>query len=140
MLINGLNGQPGLYINFATIKMVNKVFWSGQFDKMNLTMPTVPTVLVDTGVLDKDGTLWMGVLYHEYGHAAMDKLGKNSEPAAYTVELLSLYDFVQKNPGSADAVKTFVKARRDAKQYTGFLGGYEVEAANAYTALAGQPL
>ncbi|MBN8888844.1 MAG: hypothetical protein ABS99_08110 [Acetobacteraceae bacterium SCN 69-10] len=138
MSINGLNGQPGLYINFASAKMVVKIFWSGQFSKMNATMPTVPIVLVDPGAPDKDGTLWMGVLFHEYGHAAMDKLGKNSEPAAYTVELLSLWDHVQKNPGDAEIVKTFVKARRAAKQYSGFLAGYEVEAKGAYASLAGE--
>lgn len=28
MTINGLNGQPGLYINFASAKNVVKIFWS----------------------------------------------------------------------------------------------------------------
>ena len=96
-LINGLNGQPGLYINFVKINAFTKRYWSENFSKVNATIPSVPTVLVDTGVPDRAGTLWMGVLFHEYGHAAMDKLSKNSEPAAYTVELLSLYDHVQRN-------------------------------------------
>ena len=128
MRIDGLNGQAGLYINFATIKSVNKIFWSGQFTKMSKDMPTVPTVLVDTGAPDKGGTLWMGVLFHEYGHAAMDKLKKNSEPAAYTVELLSLLDYVGKYGEAAEKVKIFVRDRRKQKQYTGFLPGYEAAA------------
>ncbi|MGH7101776.1 MAG: hypothetical protein ACREFJ_05215 [Acetobacteraceae bacterium] len=137
-LINGLNGQPGLYINFEKINKFTKGYWETNFTKVSATMPAVPTVLVDTGVPDRAGTLWMGVLFHEYGHAAMDKLGKNSEPAAYTVELLSLYEHVKTNSSAADKVKIFVKDRRKNKQYSGFLAGYEEQAKSAYSALAGQ--
>jgi hypothetical protein len=140
MVIDGLGGQPGLYMNFATMKSATKIFWSAQFTKVKQTAPSGPIVLIDTGVPNKDGTLWMGVLFHEYGHAAMDALGKNSEPAAYTVELLALYDYVLAHGSAAAVVKTFVKARRAAKQYTGFLGGYENEAKKAYAVLAGEDL
>ncbi len=140
MLTDGLNGQPGPYMNFSTMKGVTKIFWAGQFSKMNKTAPSGTVVLVDTGVGDKGGTLWMGVLFHECGHAATDKLGKNSEPAAYTVELLSLLDHVTANPGAADEVKTFVLDRRKNKQHTGFLAGYEDRAKQAYATLSGSAL
>jgi len=138
-LINGLNGQPGLYINFSNINAFTRRYWSENFTKVHATMPAVPTVLVDTSIPDRGGTLWMGVLFHEYGHAAMDKLSRNSEPAAYTVELLSLYDHVQRNGSAADKVRIFVKDRRKNKQYSGFLPGYEERAKSAYASLAGEP-
>lgn len=122
--------QPGMYLDgkIGSRLVGSKVLDDYANDKRVL----IAQISEETG----DHQYW-GIIFHELGHAAFDVLGKNGEPAAWTVELMGLAAYQSENPGLAGAIKTFVQARRSQANYSAFAGGFESQAAEAYAAITG---
>jgi len=77
-------------------------------------------------------------MFHEYGHAAMSKVGKghNTEEHAWAVELLAIAAFIKKSEDLSAKAAEFVKARKANQMYNKF-GSYEDEDKEAYQEISG---
>jgi hypothetical protein len=133
--------NPAFYVSG---KGVTKIHWGPILRRYGC--PTPPVVLLQEipkeKENDKEQTYW-GHILHEFGHAAMDTVGKNDgEPNAWAFELMSLKKFMAWNqcPVTQADVKDFVLARRAGSCYTLFSAEFGDRAASAYKAITGEEL
>ncbi len=133
----GSGQQPGVYVKLTDVK---GIFWKGVLQKSGNNLDNLPgCVILNTTTPNSGSTIWLGLLFHEYGHAALGA----DEMYAWTVELLSLQAYLaaqNTNQALAQTLRAFVKARRGEHCYERFMNGYEDQARNAYAALAGEAL
>jgi hypothetical protein len=108
--------QPGLYLNNSGVLKIYKT--------MNGVADMDKLVLI--GDLGADGAervphTYFGIIFHEFGHAAYDKLGsgRNCEDAAYTVELSCLVAAVLAGKVSLDRAQDYMAARLETEKAIG---------------------
>jgi hypothetical protein len=139
LFIDGLGQQAGLFLDF---KGPTKVVWQAQLRKMGIEWDTKPVVVIDKNPHPGDENLLAGVIFHEFGHAALHKLNLNGaakEPNACAIELMAMAKYLAGKTDITEAAKKFALARKKL----GLYGGFEwkkAEAGTAYTAVTGQTL
>lgn len=135
--MTGNGQQPGVYIKLTDVK---GKFWKGALERQGNDLNNVTgCVVLNTTIPNSGSTLWLGLIFHEYGHAALGA----DEMYAWTAELISLQAYLaaqNADPALAQTLKTFVRARRGEHCYSRFMNQHEAQAKSAYAALAGQAL
>lgn len=135
----GSGQQPGVYVKLNDVK---GIFWKGMLSQQGNQVDNLTgCVVLNTKTPNSGSTLWIGLIFHEYGHAALGPL----EPCAWTVELISLQAYLATLGGAgklafAEKLRTFVKARKVEGCYTSFVSGHDIAARAAYAELAGEAL
>jgi hypothetical protein len=143
VVIDGLGNQQGLYL--GGLSKAALIFWKGQFEKNKLTWPKDDKVVAINGQSkEKDDEVYFGVIFHEFGHAALDVLGKNGsavkEQNACAVELMALAKFLEGNNDITGMAKAFAKARNAKKLYSNFTPDFADQAKAAYKKITGEDL
>jgi hypothetical protein len=139
-VVEGL-GQPGLYLDG---KLGTRVYWAPQLKQYNIEYQGGKIVLIKEIATERADDQYWGVIFHEFGHAGMDKIGRNgsaeAENNAWAVELMSLEEYIRDKPTLKEPAKQFVKARRAAKMYSAFKDDWRSQARAAYKAISGEDL
>ncbi len=65
----------------------------------------------DMGDTESNSNYYFGVIYHEFGHATFDVLGKNSEHGAFCMELTALVDAVVAGLVPLGTAQAYTRAR-----------------------------
>lgn len=140
--MNGIGGQPGLFVNPTDI---TARFMKGNYEKVAgpNSFPSKPFVLYDACIGETDDKWFYGILFHECGHAVLHKLGRNGsgikEANACAMELMALAMFLEERPELTVRAKKFVTARKAQSMYSN-LGQYAAEAKAAYEKIMGVAL
>ena len=139
LLTPELGGQVGLYIDGG---LTARSYWVPQLDKVGIKYNGGKVVLIRTGVKEAGADQYWGIIFHEYGHGAMDSINRNGsgekENNAWVVELLAIQQYITDNPTFRESAKAFVKARRQLAQYSSFQSDYADWGAAAYQAITGE--